>query len=86
MIMKVINLITTFFLIKLVKAKLDNYQVIGTPSSNTEELYISKIITKNNANKAIKKPIIGVVPQPGATLPYSELSGFRKTPIPVIFD
>jgi len=34
----------------------------------------------NTANRAIVKPIRGVVPYPGATLPYSELSGFNDLP------
>ena len=38
------------------------------------------MITKNTKNKPIKTPITGVVPQPGATLPYSELSGLRISP------
>ena len=38
------------------------------------------MITKNNRNIAIKKPITGVVPQPGATLPYSALSGRKISP------
>jgi hypothetical protein len=38
------------------------------------------MITKNSKNIAIKKPITGVVPQPGATLPYSELSGLKISP------
>ena len=37
-------------------------------------------MTKKTANKAIKTPIITVVPQPGATFPYSELSGFKSVP------
>lgn len=28
----------------------------------------------------MKSPIRGVVPQPGATFPYSELSGFKTIP------
>lgn len=35
---------------------------------------------KNIANRAIATPIKGVVPQPGATLPYSEFNGFNKLP------
>lgn len=31
----------------------------------------------------MERPIRGVVPHPGATLPYSELSGFKKTPKPL---
>ena len=38
------------------------------------------MITKNTRNKPIKTPITGVVPQPGATLPYSELSGRKISP------
>ena len=38
------------------------------------------MITKNSKNIAIKKPITGVVPQPGATLPYSALSGRKISP------
>lgn len=38
------------------------------------------MVTRNTANKAMKKPIRGVVPQPGATFPYSELSGFKTIP------
>jgi len=33
----------------------------------------------------MKTPIITVVPQPGATLPYSELSGFSNVPRAVTF-
>jgi hypothetical protein len=55
------------------------------PSNKTEELKISKIIHKNIANKAIATPIKGVVPHPGATLPYSEFNGFNKTPMVVGF-
>lgn len=35
---------------------------------------------KNTVNKAIATPIKGVVPHPGATLPYSEFNGFNKAP------
>lgn len=35
------------------------------------------------ANRAIATPIKGVVPHPGATLPYSEFNGFNKLPAPV---
>ena len=38
------------------------------------------MITKNTKNKPIKTPITGVVPHPGATLPYSELRGLRISP------
>jgi hypothetical protein len=48
-----------------------------------EELLISKIIDRNNANRVIVKPIRGVVPHLGATLPYSELSGFKDLPTPI---
>ena len=34
-------------------------------------------------NSDIATPISGVVPQPGATLPYSEFKGFNKFPKPV---
>ena len=36
---------------------------------------------RNMANRAIATPISGVVPHPGATLPYSEFNGFNKSPI-----
>ena len=38
------------------------------------------MITKNTAKRPIKKPINGVVPQPGDTLPYSEFNGFKRLP------
>ena len=38
------------------------------------------IISKNTKNKAIVTAIIGVVPQPGATLPYSAFNGRRISP------
>ena len=38
------------------------------------------MITRNTKNKPIKTPITGVVPHPGATLPYSELRGLRISP------
>lgn len=50
-----------------------------------EELYISSIINKNIANNPMKIPIITVVPQPGATFPYSEFNGFSIVPRVVIF-
>ena len=40
------------------------------------------MIDRNIANKAIATPIKGVVPQPGATFPYSEFKGFSKLPDP----
>ena len=43
------------------------------------------MIDRNIANKAIATPIKGVVPQPGATFPYSEFKGFNKLPAPVRF-
>jgi hypothetical protein len=46
-----------------------------------EELSIFKIIDRNIANRAIVIAIKGVVPQPGATLPYSKFNGFNKSPI-----
>ena len=48
-------------------------------SITNDELYICKMISKNTKKRAINKAIIDVVPQPGATFPYSELKG-RKTP------
>ena len=42
-------------------------------------------MTKNTANKAITNPIRPVVPQPGATFPYSEFSGFIAVPSAVTF-
>jgi hypothetical protein len=38
------------------------------------------MITKNTKNRPIKTPITGVVPHPGDTLPYSELSGLKISP------
>ena len=38
------------------------------------------MINKNTKNAIITKPIIGVVPQPGATLPYSEFNGRKISP------
>lgn len=43
------------------------------------------MITKKTANRAMKTPITTVVPQPGATLPYSEFSGFNNVPKAVTF-
>ena len=40
---------------------------------------------KKIANKPIKTPIRTVVPQPGATLPYSEFNGFKAVPNAVTF-
>ena len=51
----------------------------------TDKLYISNIITRNTANKAMNSPMITVVPQPGATLPYSEFKGFNIVPKGVFF-
>jgi hypothetical protein len=38
------------------------------------------IINKKTKNSAIVTAIIGVVPQPGATFPYSAFSGRRISP------
>ena len=38
------------------------------------------MITRKTKNKPIKNTITGVVPHPGATLPYSELRGLRIYP------
>jgi hypothetical protein len=38
------------------------------------------MITRNTRNRAITTPMIGVVPQPGATFPYSAFSGLRISP------
>ena len=38
------------------------------------------MISKNKKNNSIKMPIIGVVPHPGATLPYSEFKGLNSSP------
>ncbi|CAN4128348.1 unnamed protein product [Withania somnifera] len=35
---------------------------------------------KSSQSKAITTPIKGVVPHPGATLPYSKFNGFNKLP------
>ena len=43
------------------------------------------MIDRNIANKAIATPIKGVVPQPGATFPYSEFKGFNNPPAEVLF-
>lgn len=45
--------------------------------------FLPKIIDRNIANRAIATPIKGVVPHPGATLPYSEFNGFNKSPTTV---
>ena len=45
-----------------------------------DELYICKIISKNTKNDAIVTAIKGVVPQPGATLPYSAFNGRKISP------
>ena len=37
-------------------------------------------MTKNTAKRTIKTPISTVVPQPGKTLPASELRGLNKEP------
>jgi hypothetical protein len=42
------------------------------------------MITKKTANSPIKIAITGVVPQPGATFPYSEFNGFNKVPSGVV--
>ena len=49
-------------------------------SKITDELYISRIIVKNIAKRIMNIPITVVVPQPGATFPYSELRGFNIVP------
>lgn len=38
------------------------------------------MISKNKKNSNINIAIIGVVPHPGATLPYSEFSGLNISP------
>jgi hypothetical protein len=38
------------------------------------------MINKNTKNAAITTAIIGVVPQPGATLPYSAFNGRKSSP------
>jgi len=38
------------------------------------------MINKKIKNAAITTAIIGVVPQPGATLPYSEFNGRKNSP------
>ena len=38
------------------------------------------MINKNKKNNNIKIAIIGVVPHPGATLPYSEFKGLKISP------
>ena len=43
------------------------------------------MIDRNIENRAIATPIKGAVPHPGATLPYSEFSGFNKFPTVVGF-
>ena len=43
-------------------------------------------ITRKTKNKAIKTPITTVVPHPGATFPYSELSGLKISPSLVLSD
>ena len=43
------------------------------------------MITRNTKNRPIKTPITGVVPQPGATFPYSEFRGFKAVPNAVTF-
>ena len=48
-------------------------------SITNDELYICRIINRKTKKRAINNAIIEVVPQPGATFPYSELKG-RKTP------
>lgn len=35
---------------------------------------------KNRANMNMKNNMIGAVPQPGATFPYSEFRGFKMSP------
>ena len=38
------------------------------------------MINKNTKNASITAPIIGVVPQPGATFPYSAFNGRNISP------
>ena len=38
------------------------------------------MINRKRKNNNITKPIIGVVPHPGATFPYSELRGLNSSP------
>ena len=49
------------------------------PQSDAE-LLICKIINKNTKKANITPPIIGVVPQPGATFPYSAFKGRKISP------
>ena len=44
------------------------------------------MINKNKKNSNMKIPIIGVVPQPGATFPYSEFKGRKISPSLVLSD
>ena len=41
---------------------------------------------QNTANSAIVTPIEGVVPHPGATLPYSEFNSFNKSSVVVCLE
>lgn len=41
-------------------------------------------MTKKTAKSPIKMAINGAVPQPGATLPYSEFRGFSNVPKGVV--
>ena len=41
---------------------------------------------QNTANRAIVTPIEGVVPHPGATLPYSEFNSFNKSSVVVCLE
>jgi hypothetical protein len=56
------------------------FQSTSIFSKINEELYICKIINKNRKNNNIKNPMTRVVPQPGATLPYSEFKGLKISP------
>eukprot|EP00871_Galdieria_phlegrea_P004022 jgi/Galph1/4620/GphlegSOOS_G3316.1 len=56
------------------------FQLISIFSKINEELYICKIINRNKKNNNMKIPINNVVPQPGATLPYSEFKGRKISP------
>jgi len=66
--------------IKLLIYTIPLAQSTSTFSIINDELYICNIITKNTKNAAITTPIIGVVPQPGATLPYSAFNGRKISP------
>ncbi len=68
-----------------VYTKIFNLNIRNKFYTKVDPLYNSSKMAVKTANKVIKTPIIGLVPHPGFTFPYSEFKGIKRVLNTVFF-